>query len=94
MSKLGIDVEKCVVKSIARVELGRGKFQARCRVVQVLRDKEQMIKRETGDLDSLTLGIGDSSPLAALNRPWEVSDGDDEEGVAAKTHVSFRSIDC
>jgi hypothetical protein len=48
-------------------------------------DKEQT--REAEDLDSLALGFGDGSPLAALDGPWEVRDGNDEKGVAAQTHV-------
>jgi hypothetical protein len=52
--------------------------------------KEQRVGRE--DLDSLALGLADLSPLAALDRPGEVRDGNDEEGVAAKTNVSNFSI--
>jgi len=41
------------------------------------------------DLDSLTLGLRDGSPLAALDGPWEVCDGNNEEGVAvSRTQVS------
>jgi hypothetical protein len=41
------------------------------------------------DLDGLALGLGDGSPLAALDGPWEVCDGNNEEGVAvSRTHVN------
>ena len=36
------------------------------------------------DLDSLTLGLRDGSPLAALDGPREVEDWDDKEGVAVE----------
>ena len=41
--------------------------------------KEQNNKCELRRLDSLALGLDDLSPLAALDGPWEVEDGDDKE---------------
>jgi hypothetical protein len=41
-----------------------------------------------GGLNSLTLGLF-SATFTALDRPWEMCDGDDEEGVAVKRVVSL-----
>jgi len=43
-------------------------------------------------LNSLALSLADGSPLAALDGPWEVRDGDDEEGVAVIRNTSQRII--
>jgi hypothetical protein len=36
------------------------------------------------NLNDLALGLGDGSPLAALDGPREVEDWDDKEGVAVE----------
>jgi len=40
-------------------------------------------------LDGLALGLLGLPQLAALDGPWEVCDGDDEERVAARIRISF-----
>jgi len=42
-----------------------------------------MIEVRGNALCRLALALGDGAPLAALDGPWEVCDGNDEEGVAA-----------
>ena len=53
-------------------------------------ESKQEQRRCEVDLDGLALGLADGSPLAALDGPWEVRNGDDEEGVAADT----KSVHC
>jgi hypothetical protein len=50
------------------------------------------VRRVEGDLDGLALGLGDASPLAALDGPWEMCDGDNEEGIAASKHMSANFV--
>jgi len=40
------------------------------------------------ELNGLALGLADVSSLASFVGPWEVCDGDDEEGVAGKDNIS------
>lgn len=49
--------------------------------------QKQIAARGTVYLDGFALGL--ASPLASLLGPWEVCDGNDEEGVAGSKNVSY-----
>ena len=44
------------------------------------------------DLDSLALSLVEASPLAALDGPGEVCDGDNEERVAISRYMSVKFV--